>query len=231
MTNYQPRIGSVAYRAFAYLEEHGPTEEHALADAIDCDFHTLKPSVSLALQGDAMRRYKVGEEFRYESLRPAKPALADAPTPQELDAQDVQRIDAASSASATGVRASQAAWPDPFAAVAGQLGYAAPAPIEPEPPEAPAADITDTIEARDRQSPKLLESLSATGENPTAPVPVPSTGRRAADEPRRFEHALWSDGRVSLEIGHVEVTLTPGETRKLFDYLDKMMGVERGAAE
>lgn len=228
MTNYQPRVGSVAYRAFAYLEEHGPTEEHALADAIDCDFHTLEPSVWLALQGDAMRRYKVGEEFRYESLRPGKPALADAPSPQELDAQDVQRFDAASSGSATGVRASQLAWPDPFAVVAGQLGTTTPPAAE---PEAAPADITDTAEARERQSPKLLESLSATGENPKAPVPVPSFGRRADDEPRHFEHALWSDGRLSLEVGDVEVTLTPGETRKLFDYLDKMMGVDRGAAE
>lgn len=227
MTNYQPRVGSVAYRAFAYLEEHGPTEEHALADAIDCDFHTLKPSVSLALQGDAMRRYKVGEEFRYESLRPVK--RPDGATGQEVDADDAQRFDAASTATATSATAPVAAWPDPFAVVAGQLGTSAPTSAEPAASPAPV-DITDTSEARERQSPKLLESLSATGENPKAPLPVPHVGRRAADEPRRFEHALWSDGRLSLEIGNVEATLTPCETQRLFDYLDKLLGVERGAA-
>lgn len=56
-------------------------------------------------------------------------------------------------------------------------------------------------------------------------------GKVSAEIPRKrpFAFALWSDGRLSLEIDGISHTLDLQETRKLFDYLDRMRVDDEGA--
>lgn len=182
--NYQPRVGSVCYRAFEHLEAFGPTAEAALADACDVDVAALRSSVNLAVTARAMSREAINGQLVYSSTR-LRPTVISAPPAPPAE-------------------------PPAAAAV-----------VQPEAPaEVGAAEETpaDMIRAVvDEMQTKFVEA-----------------GRRALKSEeakpikRPFAFALWSDGRLALEIDSIAHTLDLEETRRLFDYLDRMRVDDEG---
>jgi len=180
--NYQPRVGSVCYRAFEHLEAFGPTAEAALADACDVDVAALRSSVNLAVTARAMSREAINGQLVYSSTRPRPTVISAPPAPPA----------------------------EPPAAPAAEP---APAPIWPQ-------GIVSTVETPR----EVIEAIAG----PSSPDPSLPKSIDAKPIKRPFAFALWSDGRLALEIDSIAHTLDLEETRRLFDYLDRMRVDDEG---
>lgn len=233
--HYQPRVGSVCYRVFELIEANGPMAEKELAVAVDVDVSTLRSSTNLPCTNRAMVREAQGGELWYRSTRvrpvpvvspaaaavleaaapPAQksseadlpPATAgDTPAPVETVVNIINEVSATPSLSGEKV---SAAMDDIAKTFRKEVG-------------ATIGDIGKTF----RKEPRSTICPTVTAEDDPAellPVAV------ASGEPRHFAFALWSDGRLSLEIDGISHTLNLQETRKLFDYLDRMRVEDEGA--
>lgn len=218
--HYQPRVGSVCYRVFELIEANGPMAEKELAVAVDVDVSSLRSSTNLACTNRAMAREAQGGELWYRSTRvrpvpvvsPAAAAVLEAATPP------VQKPSEADHPPAAAVET-----PAPVETVVNIINeVAAATSLTGEKVTAAMDDIAKTFGRKPRGT--IWPTVTAE-EDPAELLPVAG----ASAEPRHFAFALWSDGRLSLEIDGISQTLNLQETRKLFDYLDRMRVEEEGA--
>ena len=225
--NYQPRVGSVCYRVFELIEAKGPMAEKELAAAVDVDISTLRSSTNLPCTSRAMVREAKDGELWYRSTR-IRPVPVVSPA-----AAAVQK-----SSEADHLPAATAETPASTETVINIINEASAAPsLSGEKVSAAMDDIAkafrkevstaiDEIGKTFRKEPRGTIWPTVTAEADTADL-IPVAG--ASGEPRHFAFALWSDGRLSLEIDGIAHTLNLQETRKLFDYLDRMRVDEEGA--
>lgn len=212
---YNPRVGSVCYRAFEHLEAFGPTPEAKLADVCDVDVSSLRSSVNLAVQNNAMKREAKGGGLVYESIR-KRPAIRAA---EAAAAPSAPVEPPPAPAAAPAPAPTPAPWAPPLSI--------APAPAPAEPAPAPVAPRLDDIQETPVQ---IIESEASARTDAQKVVNAAvlaieermAKGLRALNAPRRFEFALWSDGRLSIELAGQSFHLDLDETRKLLDYLDRM---------
>lgn len=223
--HYQPRVGSVCYRVFEQIEANGPMVERELAVAVDVDVSTLRSSTNLACNSRAMTREAKGGELWYSSTRvrpqPEAAEKAVAETPPSASEPDPQPA-------ALTIPVLRLPEADPPAARADET----PAQIinvltADKPPGAEVQAIVDDA----------LQHVAKTIGDAMRPGTIFPTVTAEDDVPvrveleRRFEFALWSDGRLSLEFGDVGQTLSVAETRRLLDYLDRMRVEEEPARD
>lgn len=221
---YNPRLGSVCYRAFEHLEAFGPTTEQKLADACDVDVSSLRSSVNLAVQNNAMKREAKGGALVYESIRKRPPIRAAEGAAAPSAPAEPQ------AAAAPVAEPPPAAPPTPWT----PPRPLAPAPAPAAPAPAPVAvrldDIQETpaqvIESEASRSVALKRFVEDTVQ---AMEQRMSEGLQARNTSRPFEFALWSDGRLSMELDGLAFNLNAEETRKLLDYLDRMRVEEEPA--
>lgn len=206
MTDYTPRTGSVAFRALEQLEACGPCEENLLASTIDTDVHTLKSSSTLAMANKAMRRY-VGADGKwfYESLR------VQAKGEKAADATQVEPAASGLPSAAIGM--------DPAVVLATAAG----------------ADLAKAAAQAETEETVSVHPVAAETHSFTIPELArartePAETAMPAEPGRHLEYALWNSGRLSIEIGEIKFDFNPSETRRLFDYLDTMLGVDRSSA-
>lgn len=200
--NYQPRVGSVCYRVFELLEARGPMVEKDLAVAVDVDVSSLRSSTNLACNSRAMMREAKGGELIYSSTR-VRPNAAEA-------AQDAP--------AAPAEEPPRAAWPG-LASAATATEPASSAPAE-SPAPATAEECADVISELTKNVGAAWGKIIDEG---LAKLP------QAGKQRRSFEFALWSDGRLSVELDGRAFDLDVQETRKLLDYLDRMRVEEEPA--
>jgi len=203
MTDYTPRTGSVASRALEQIEACGPCEENVLAATLDPDVHPLKSSCTLAIANKAMRRYVGADgQWLYEPLPFARQPAAASGLPSAAIGMDPAVVLAAEAGADLAAAAAEVDGANTTHRVTAQIHTLT------------IPEVTDLM---------IERTLKVDGE------PLGKSEVAPAIE-RPFAFALWSDGRLWLEIDSVEHKLSPDETKRLFDYLDRLLGVERPAA-
>lgn len=223
--HYQPRVGSVCYRVFEQIEANGPMVERELAVAVDVDVSTLRSSTNLACNSRAMAREAKGGELWYSSTRvrpqPAAAETVEAEAPPST--RDLQPEPPTADLAIPVMRLAEAEEPAPRV-------DETPAQIinvltADKPLGAEAQAIVD--DALQHVAKTIGDAMRPGTIFPT--VTAEDDVRVRVELERRFEFALWSDGRLSLEFGDMGHTLSVSETRRLLDYLDRMRVEEEPA--
>lgn len=231
MNAYVPREGSAAGQAVAYLRENGETASGPLAAALEVSIANLQSMLEYAVRNGAIRMEK-REGLRYWSIgtgavleRGVKEAAlaGKAKVNEELVERLVQAVEAPSTPGVS-TKAAQII-----------------------PKIIPAAEPCSTAQASDTPQGGIKAKSSerqavqgpvAEAGNGTAPAPPPPATRELPPSPAMVEReggeaptsteyaafrcALWSDGRLVLELDDRPLVLSLEQTRQLCHYLDRL---------